>query len=153
MLAEFSIRVLADVRRFPGSRRLPHFNRENLSAALAAVGIEYCHFEGLGGRRQSRTVNSPNTAWRIAAFNAFADYMQTAEFHAAFTGLERLAASRATVIMCAEAVPWRCHRRLIADAFVARGWTVVDIYSPSRSQGHILTEFARVEGGKVTYPG
>jgi uncharacterized protein (DUF488 family) len=152
LLRHEGIALVADVRRFPGSRRHPHFNQEALATALAVTGIGYRHCGELGGRRHRREGGSPNTAWRVEAFNAYADYMGTEEFAAAVADLERDAADRPTAIMCAEAVPWRCHRRLIADALVVRGWRVLDIIGPHKVEPHQLTEFARVADGKITYP-
>jgi uncharacterized protein (DUF488 family) len=153
LLTTERIEVLADVRRFPGSRLHPQFNGEALAATLAEAGIEYQHFPALGGRRSKRLEGSPNTAWRVEAFNAYADNMLTGEFGEAFAELSSLAADKRSAIMCAEALPWRCHRRLIADQFVARGWRVLDIVGPRQVKGHALPEFARVENGRVTYPG
>jgi uncharacterized protein (DUF488 family) len=153
LLSTHAIRLVADVRRFPGSRRLPQFNRENLEAALREAGVGYRHFEDLGGRRSRRLPDSPNTAWRVESFNAYADHMQTPEFQAALRDLESAAAEQPTAIMCAEALPWRCHRRLIADALVARGWKVLDILSAAAPKERTLTDFARVDGDEVTYPG
>jgi uncharacterized protein (DUF488 family) len=152
LLAGPSIGLVADVRRFPGSRRYPHFDRDALAEALGRSGIAYRHFEALGGRRGKRAPGSPNTGWRVEAFNAFADHMATPEFAAALDDLAVSAAQTPTAVMCSEAVPWRCHRRLIADALTARGWTVLDILSPTKVGPHALTSFARVEGGQVTYP-
>lgn len=153
LLADASIELLADVRRFPGSRRHPHFGLRALELALRDAGVAYRHFPALGGRRSTRTAGSPNTAWRVEAFNAYADYMQTPEFAAAASELAQEAAGRRTAIMCSEALPWRCHRRLIADLFVARGWQVLDVIGPRSVRPHALPEFARVEAGTVTYPG
>ena len=152
LLTENRIEALADVRRFPGSRRYPRFNRETLNAALIAEGIEYSHFPDLGGRRTTRNQSSPNNAWRVAAFAAYADYMLTAEFAEAFDELKSLAQKKRTCIMCAEALPWRCHRRLIADQFVAEGWQVHDIVGPHTTKPHELPDFAAVVEGHVTYP-
>lgn len=152
LLAGNGIELVADVRQFPGSKRYPHFNREELESTLAQVGVGYRHYPELGGRRKDHAPDSPNSAWRVDAFNAFADYMATEEFESAIADLmERARASR-TVVMCSEAVPWRCHRRLIADALTVRGWTVQDIMSPSKVDSHKLTEFARVDGLAITYP-
>lgn len=142
--------LLVDVRRFPGSRRHPQFAREALSRALEAAGIAYRHEPDLGGRRQPRP-SSPNGAWRNDAFRGYADHMATPDFAAA---LERLLQSPAgTAILCAEAVPWRCHRQLIADALVARGAEVSHILGPGRRQPHALHADAHVApGGAVTYP-
>jgi uncharacterized protein (DUF488 family) len=153
LLTANSIQVLADVRRFPGSKRQPQFGRENLETALGEAGIGYRHFPDLGGRRTQRLTNSPNTAWRVESFNAYADYMQSTNFQASLQELADLAARQTTVIMCAEALPWRCHRRLIADALLVQGWRVLDILSPTQVKERELTEFARVQNGQVTYPG
>jgi len=153
LLTGESITMLADVRRFPGSKRQPQFDRENLEASLREAGIGYRHFEALGGRRKRNREDSPNTAWRSESFNAYADYMQTEEFQAALADLIALAADFRTAILCAEAVPWRCHRQLIADALVARGCEVRHILGPAQVRPHRLTEFARVSEGTVTYPG
>jgi uncharacterized protein (DUF488 family) len=147
-----SIGMLADVRRFPGSKRQPQFARERLESSLRAVGIGYRHFEALGGRRSRSREDSPNTAWRSASFQGYADHMQTAEFQDALAELMVLAATFSTAILCAEAVPWRCHRQLIADALVAHGWEVRHILGVRKIQPHRLTEFARVVQGQVTYP-
>ena len=146
------IELLADVRRFPGSRRYPHFNQEELAASLASTGIDYRHFVELGGRRTSRLPDSPNTAWRVESFNAYADYTQSAEFQKALDELMAAAKQQRTAIMCSEALPHKCHRRLIADALVVRGWQVHHLLTPKRIEDHRLTPFARVEGTLVTYP-
>ena len=153
LLTGQSISVLADVRRFPASKRQPQFAKDSLKSSLGAVGIDYRHFENLGGRRNHIDEDSPNTGWRSESFRAYADHMQTVEFQAALTELMALAASFPTAILCAEAVPWRCHRQLIADALVAHGWEVRHILGMGRIQPHRLTEFARVVQGQVTYPG
>jgi uncharacterized protein (DUF488 family) len=153
LLAEESIEVVADVRRFPGSRRCPHFGREVLDSALNGVGLEYLHFPKLGGRRSKCEESSPNTGWRVQAFNAYADYTLTREFRDAFDRLIEVAQRKRTAVMCAEALPWRCHRRLIADQFVARGWGVRDIIGPRIVKDHELPSFAKVVDGRVTYPG
>ncbi|MFZ1936046.1 MAG: DUF488 domain-containing protein [Thermoguttaceae bacterium] len=147
------ISVLADVRRFPGSKRQPQFAQESLESSLREVGIGYRHFEALGGRRSRSREDSPNTARRSESFHAYADHMQTSEFQAVLAELMALAVSSPTAILCAEAVPWRCHRQLIADALVAHGWEVRHILGVRRIQPHRLTEFARVVQGQVTYPG
>jgi uncharacterized protein (DUF488 family) len=152
LLAGSSIGLLADVRRFPVSKRHPQFNAEALTEALRLAGISYRHFPGLGGRRAARLPDSPNTAWRVEAFNAFADHMVSHEFTEALHDLSAFARESRTAIMCSEAVPWRCHRRLIADALVARGWVVFDIIGPKKVERHGLTEFARLNGTVVTYP-
>jgi uncharacterized protein (DUF488 family) len=143
---------LADVRRFPGSRRHPQFNQDALAASLADAGIEYRHFVDLGGRRSKRLPESPNTAWRVEQFNAYADYMQSDEFLAALDDLIAAASDKRTAIMCSEALPHKCHRRLISDALLTRGWQVRHLLSPKRIDDHQLTPFARVEGIEITYP-
>ena len=153
LLQSEAIGLVADVRRFPGSRAHPQFGQAALSEALAAAGIGYRHFPELGGRRGKPAPDSQNTAWRVAAFNAFADHAATQEFRAAFDTLLELAESQRTAIMCSEAVPWRCHRRIIADHFLALGWSVTDIVGRGQVKPHVLPEFARVEDGQVTYPG
>jgi uncharacterized protein (DUF488 family) len=152
LLAE-SIEAVADVRRFPGSKRQPQFRQETLEATLREAGVGYRHFPDLGGRRSRRLPDSPNTAWRVESFNAYADHMQTPEFQASLQELMALASRQRTAIMCAEALPWRCHRRLIADALLAQGWKAQDIVGPGQVRERPLTEFARVENGQVTYPG
>jgi uncharacterized protein (DUF488 family) len=153
LLAENNVEHIADVRRFPGSRRHPQFGRDALAASLADAGIRYTHLPALGGRRSTRDAASPNSAWRVAAFAAYADYMLTADFARAFTELEALAKNSRAAIMCAEALPWQCHRRLIADQFLAQGWSVLDIIGPNNTKPHELPPFAKIEHGQVTYPG
>lgn len=152
-LADQSIRQVADVRRYPGSRLHPQFNQGNLEASLRKAGVGYRHFPGLGGRRTKRAEQSPNTAWRVEAFNAYADYMLTDEFQQALGEIAAVAREARTAIMCAEVLPWRCHRRLVADALLARGWTVLDILGVGSIRQHQLPEFAKVVEGRVTYPG
>src|SRR2546422_806043 len=130
-----SIAALADVRRFPGSRRYPHFNREELAKSLAAIGIEYRHFPGLGGRRRA-SADSPNTAWRNAAFRGYADYMMTPEFETAVHDLLQLAEKKRTAIMCAEVLWWQCHRALISDFLKTRGHRLVHILGPNKVEEH-----------------
>lgn len=150
LLREHDIARLVDVRRYPGSRRHPHFARESLAGALPSIGVEYVHAPELGGRRDPCR-DSPNTGWRNASFRAYADYMMTEAFRTALDAL--LGSSAATAIMCAEAVPWRCHRNLIADALVARGVQVVHILGPGQSSVHELNPMARLRGdGALIYP-
>jgi uncharacterized protein (DUF488 family) len=152
LLGVHHIRQLVDVRTVPRSLRNPQFAREALSRSLTAAGIAYRHLPELGGLRKPRR-DSTNTAWRNDSFRGYADYMQTAAFDRALDELTAFAAAAPTAIMCAEAVWWRCHRRLIADALVARGIDVRHITSTAAASGHELTEFARVDNGRVTYPG
>ena len=153
LLTENAIEQIADVRRFPGSRRHPQFGQDEFSKSLADAHIGYTHFLALGGRRSSPSEAKHNSPWRVAAFAAYADYMQTPEFTAAFGDLEVFAAAKRTAIMCAEAGPWRCHRRLIADQFIAVGWQVLDIVGPHNTKPHELPPFAKIANAQVTYPG
>ncbi len=152
VLATHEISAIADVRRFPGSRRHPHFARDALAGALADVGVGYRWLPGLGGRRSPRA-DSPHVAWRSESFRAYADHMETPEFRDALASLLELAEERRTAIMCAEAVPWRCHRQLIADALVARGVEVRHVLGPGAPARHRLTVFARREGERIVYDG
>jgi uncharacterized protein (DUF488 family) len=152
LLGHEEIGLVFDVRKFPASRRHPHFNKDELEAGLKPFGIGYRHLGDLGGRRSKRAIGSPNTGWRVEAFNAYADYMGTPPFEQALEELIQLAERSRSVIMCAEALPWQCHRRLIADALLVRGWTVRDIIGPGKVEPHRLTEFARVCEGRLTYP-
>jgi uncharacterized protein (DUF488 family) len=151
LLAEHGVELLVDVRRFPASRRHPQFGREALAASLAAAGIEYSHEPDLGGRRQPLPA-SPHTAWRVAAFRGYADYMDAPEFRAALERLLERAARSRTAILCAEAVPWRCHRRLIADAATAAGAEVLHILAPGRAERHELDPNARVVAEPAASP-
>jgi uncharacterized protein (DUF488 family) len=144
------IELLADVRRFPGSRRLPHFNQENLSKSLASVGIEYIHFPELGGRRKALP-NSPNNAWRNEAFRGYADFMMTPEFRAGIDRLLKHAREKRTAIMCAEALWWQCHRSLIADYLKASGHTIMNILAANKVEEHPFTSAARMVEGKLSY--
>ncbi len=152
MLQGHAVKRLVDVRTVPRSRHNPQFNRDTLPEALAAAGIRYVHMPGLGGLRHPRA-DSVNLAWRNDSFRGFADYMQTQEFAANLEALIERSRKEQVAIMCAEAVPWRCHRSLIADALVARGVSVQHIMSPTRAEPHALTPWARIEGESVTYPG
>ena len=156
MLRGHGVAVLADVRRFPGSRRHPWFNSGVLRAGLAAAGIDYEHFPDLGGRRKPLPRSeSPNTGWRSEGFRGYADYMLTAAFAGALESLLELARRAPTAAMCAEAVPWRCHRSLLADALAARGWTVLHLTGAGATgaRPHELHELARIDGSVITYPG
>jgi uncharacterized protein (DUF488 family) len=150
LLEREGVRHVADIRSIPGSRRHPHFGGDALAASLAARGLAYSHHPALGGRRRPRP-DSPNGAWRNAAFRGYADHMATPEFRAALDALIALGAREPLVVMCAEAVPWRCHRSLLADALVARGVDVRHIMD-AHSAPHRLTPFAVVRNGDVTYP-
>jgi len=151
LLQVYAIERLADIRTIPRSRHNPQFDAAALGASLPAVGIDYVPMPSLGGLRHARK-DSPNSAWRNASFRGYADYMQTPAFAAALDALIGLGRERRVAIMCAEAVPWRCHRSLVADALGARGIPVVEILSPSSHRLHRLTAFAQVEGTRVSYP-
>lgn len=150
LLKANKIATLADVRTYPGSRRCPQFNQDNLSQSLVATGIEYFHFPELGGRRKPRS-DSPNTVWRHKAFRGYADYMITPAFHAGIDRLLAIAGKKRTAIMCAEALWWRCHRSLIADYLKASGYDVLHIMSPKSTEGHPFTSAARIVNGKLSY--
>jgi uncharacterized protein (DUF488 family) len=148
ILDKYEITKLVDVRSIPKSRHNPQFNKDNLKEKLKR---RYIHLPGLGGLRHT-TKDSPNTGWENASFRGYADYMQTEDFE---KNLEKLIAyvnKKKVAIMCAEAVPFRCHRSLIGDAMLVRGYKVVDIYSLTNAKPHKLTGFARVRGKKITYP-
>ncbi len=151
LLQAHDVALVADVRSVPRSRHNPQFDREALSDALQAAGIAYRHFPGLGGLRHAHA-DSPNKAWRNASFRGYADYMQTTDFELALEQLLDAAAHQQTVVMCAEAVPWRCHRSLIADALTVRGIPVEHITGDTHRHTHALTPWAHVEGQRITYP-
>jgi len=151
ILKAHSVGLVVDVRTIPRSRRNPQFNRDELAASMARAGIAYQHMPALGGLRHPRK-DSTNMAWRNESFRGYADYMQTEPFQEGITKLLETASRAPVAIMCAEALPWRCHRSLIADALLARGIAVEHIMSASSRQKHAMTKFARVEGDKVTYP-
>jgi uncharacterized protein (DUF488 family) len=151
LLRAHEIHLLVDVRTIPRSRHNPQFNEDRLAERLKEAGLLSLHMPALGGLRKARK-DSINDGWRNASFRGYADYMQTDEF---FKALEELMAEsrlQPSVIMCAEAVPWRCHRSLIADALVTRGWEVRHVMSPEKATPHVLTSFAHFEKGALTYP-
>lgn len=150
LLTAHQIQLLADVRHFPGSRRLPHFNKENLSKSLPDIGIEYVHFPELGGRRRARP-DSPNTVWRNEAFRGYADFMMTPEFHAGIDRLLHHAATKRTALMCAEALWWQCHRSMISDFLKAAGHEVIHILAVNKTEMHPFTSAARIVDGKLSY--
>ena len=150
LLQENGVTRLADIRRFPGSRRYPHFSREALQKSLPENGITYVHLEDLGGRRKPRA-DSPNTALRNEQFRAYADHMATPVFYAAVDRL--LESDQVTAYMCAEAVPWRCHRNLLSDELVRRGLEVIHIIGPNSRKQHAMSEYAVVREDHVEYPG
>jgi len=146
-----AVRELIDIRTIPKSRHNPQFNSDALAASLGAAHLGYVHLKELGGLRHPRP-DSVNLGWRNLSFRGFADYMQTPEFEAALARMIRSAETRPTALMCAEAVPWRCHRSLVADALTVRGIRVLEIVSALRPTEHKLTSFARVSGTWITYP-
>lgn len=150
LLQENGVKRLADIRRYPGSKRYPHFSRESLEKSLPQHDLTYIHFPDLGGRRKPHG-DSPNTALQNEQFRAYADYMPTPEFRAAVDRL--LDSDQTTAYMCAEAVPWRCHRNLLSDEMVRRGLEVVHIIGPHQRKMHEMSEYAVVVDGGVTYPG
>jgi uncharacterized protein (DUF488 family) len=150
ILAAHSIERLIDVRRFPASRKWPHFNAANLSGSLPAAGIDYLGMPELGGRRKAKP-DSPHTAWRVEAFRGYADFMDTPGFLASLEKAIALCLEKRSALMCAEALPWRCHRSLIADSLLARGFEVFEILSERESRPHRLPDFARLDGTRVLY--
>jgi uncharacterized protein (DUF488 family) len=151
LLKAHEVEHLVDVRSVPRSRRNPQFNRETFGKALGRRGLGYTHEPSLGGLRKTRA-DSPNTGWRNASFRGYADYMQTDEFADGIARLVELGRRRRVAIMCAEAVPWRCHRSLIADALTVRGFGVEHILGRERRMPHTLTDFAVVDGQAIHYP-
>ena len=151
VLQIYGIEQLVDIRTITRSRHNPQFNNSTLAESLSTQHLEYAHIQALGGLRRARK-DSPNTGWRNASFRGYADYMQTEEFQDALEGLIHLSRRKRVAIMCAEAVPWRCHRSLVADALWVRGIPVVEILSESGYRMHTLTPFAHVEGVQITYP-
>ena len=152
LLTAHGVTAIADVRAIPRSRRHPHFSSAALKTSLAAHGIAYHHFSGLGGLRSPKP-DSRNTGWRQASFRAYADHMETAEFREALDDLLLIAQKFLAAVMCAESQWWQCHRQLIADALLARGTEVRHILSVAEAPPHQLTPFARVVGAEVRYPG
>ena len=150
MLQSFDIETLVDVRSFPGSRKYPQFNKENLIESLSAEKIKYLHRLGLGGRRKVDK-ESKNTRWRNDSFRAYADYMETDDFKNAVNELEEIASQSITAIMCSEAVWWRCHRSMISDYLKAKGWTVLHIMAWNKADEHPYTQPALIVGENVFY--
>ena len=151
IIQAYEVETVVDVRTIPKSRHNPQFNKDDLTANLLKHNIGYIHLEGLGGLRHA-TKASINTAWRNPSFRGYADYMQTSEFKKSIKCLVEIATEKRTVIMCAEAVPWRCHRSLIGDALVIQNILVEDIMSEKISKPHIITRFAKVDRDRITYP-
>lgn len=151
LLWRHKVGAVADVRLHPGSQRMPHFNRDALDETLAAESIRYEHFKGLGGRREPGS-DTLNTGWSEPAFRGYADHMRSDEFAAGLARLDELGRERHTALMCAEALWWRCHRRLLSDALLVRGWHVVHIGADGRLSEHRLTPFAVADGAELSYP-
>jgi uncharacterized protein (DUF488 family) len=152
LLGRHQIEAVADVRRFPGSRKHPHFHRDGLAVSLPQAGVKYHWFEALGGRRAQAAGHSENLGLRNASFRNYADYMATPPFRVAVAELLDLARQKRSAVMCAEGLYWRCHRRLIGDTVVARGWTVLHILPAGGLKPHALTDGARIDGERVSYP-
>ena len=150
MLTSFSIELLVDIRSFPGSRKFPQFNKENLEATIPLYGIEYLHMRDLGGRRKALPV-SHNMGWRLAAFRGYADYMETPGFLQAIKKLEKLASKKRVAYMCSEAVWWRCHRSLVSDYLKLKGWKVMHIMAIGKAEEHPYTSPAKIIDGKLDY--
>lgn len=151
LLKAHSIRHLVDVRSIPKSRHVPQFNTDELASSLRAANIEYTHLKSLGGRRSTRK-DSINTGWRNTSFRGYADYMATPQFAEGLATLTQIASTTPTAIMCAEAVPWRCHRSLISDAMMLKGWQVRDILTAAPAKEHKLTPFLKVINNQPSYP-
>lgn len=151
LLKAYNIQRIVDVRTIPKSRHNPQFNENIIECSLQKVGINYVHIAELGGLRHT-TADSKNLGWHNLSFRGFADYMATPEFAKGIEILEKIAKKEKTAIMCAEAVPWRCHRSLIADALTKRGWNVFDIMTLKTASKHRLTPFLKIRQGKLTYP-
>jgi uncharacterized protein (DUF488 family) len=152
ILANYNIKRLIDIRTLPGSKHTPQFNLEHLQRALPHAGIDYVHIKTLGGLRKPRKDSTLNAAWRNDGFRGYADYMQTPEFESALGDVISLFKEKTTVYCCTEAVFWRCHRQLVSDALVVRGYSVGHIFSAAKVENHTLTKFVKVEGTRLTYP-
>jgi uncharacterized protein (DUF488 family) len=150
MLQSFAVKAVVDIRRFPGSRKYPWFNKEYLAAALQKAGISYVHLEALGGRRKVQE-HSKNNRWRNKSFQGYADYMETGDFEKGMTALEAIALRQPTAYMCSEALWWRCHRSMVSDYLKAKGWTVLHIMAAGKAEEHPYTSPARISNGHVFY--
>jgi len=152
ILKVFKIGRLVDIRTLPGSKHTPQFNLEHLQQQLPKAGIEYVHMKNLGGLRKPLKDSTVNSAWQNSGFRGYADYMQTQEFGAALDELIRLIKEKPTAYCCTEAVFWRCHRQLVSDALLVRGYHIGHIFSATKVEEHQLTKFLKAEGTRVTYP-
>jgi uncharacterized protein (DUF488 family) len=153
LLAQHEIGLLADVRSYPGSRRWPQFNQDELQASVERAGLTYRWLKALGGRRSSKRADSPHTAWRIPAFRAYADYTETPEFAAALDEAIEAATTARVAIMCSEGLWWRCHRRIVSDHLTVRGWDVRHIMPDGKLVPHALADFATIRDGRIVYDG
>ena len=153
ILAAFEIRRLIDIRTLPGSKHTPQFNLEYMQQALPKVGVEYVHMKSLGGLRKPLKDSTINAAWKNSGFRGYADYMQSSQFDAALNELIELFKQTTTVYCCTEAVFWRCHRQLVSDALLVRGYRIGHIFSATKVEEHKLTKFIQADGWRVTYPG
>jgi uncharacterized protein (DUF488 family) len=151
IIEKFKIEEIVDVRTIPRSRHNPQFNKETLPTSLLSAGIGYMHIAGLGGLRHTK-VDSPNKGWSNASFRGYADYMQTSDFEESLNTLIGMVKKEQVAVMCAESLPWRCHRSLIADALLVRGFKVEHIMNKGKSLKHTLTPWIKVDGTKITYP-
>lgn len=152
ILQTCGIRRLVDIRTLPGSKHTPQFNLEHLQQALPKAGVEYVHMKSLGGLRKPRKDSTLNSAWQNSGFRGYADYMQSGQFESALDELILLLKEQTTVYCCTEAVFWRCHRQLVSDALSVRGYRIGHIFSASKIEMHSLTQFAKPEGTRITYP-
>ncbi len=153
LLGQHRIATLVDVRSFPGSKRWPQFNQDQISASLQRAAIEYLWMKRLGGRRHGVRADSPHTAWEHPAFRSYADYTESADFATGLAELMQIAGRARTAYMCSEGLWWRCHRRIISDHLSARGWDVEHIMPDGKLSSHRIAEFARIEGERVIYDG
>ncbi len=152
ILQSFGIKWLVDIRTLPGSRHTPQFDKENLERLLPAIGVNYIHMKSLGGLRKLKFSDPSNAGWRNASFRSYADYMQTPAFEEALRELIGIFKSSTTVYTCTEAVFWRCHRALVSDALMLRGFRPGHIFNARKCEPHRITDFARIEGTRITYP-
>lgn len=152
IIEAYKIELLVDIRHYPGSKHCPQFGKENLKSELEKHSILYIHLPELGGRRRPDKTSEVNSGWRSPQFKGYADYMQTHDFKMALQELMTLAQIYTTVMMCSEAVPWRCHRSLVGDALLLHKFNVLDIFSKTNFREHGLTPFAETDGRKITYP-
>jgi uncharacterized protein (DUF488 family) len=151
LLSQHEIKLLADVRSYPSSRKWPQFNQDELQRSVERVGLEYRWLKSLGGRRHSKDATSPHIAWQIPAFRSYADYADGEDFRRGFEELVALAEQKRVAYMCSEGLWWRCHRRIISDHFIVRGWTVMHIMPTGKLVEHALPDFARVVEGRLIY--